>query len=202
MPWKGLYRVPLGLLNFNFAFMKITCALDVPCRRPEWLSGGEVEKRMVTPARSVCLRMASGLFRSANELHDTPRQRSPSQQIANLPQLRSSVSVLDGPHGPGHRLGSEKASGVDGRVSAPIVAYTERVRDPVVILNACPVIYSVHGPQSAWRTLGTARNICFQIFSIGSLPGSGERKGPRRRYGSSVYRHGTDCDSLHHWHLR
>ena len=25
-----LYRVPLGLLNFNFAFMKITCALDVP----------------------------------------------------------------------------------------------------------------------------------------------------------------------------
>ena len=34
MPWKGLYRVPLGLLNFNFAFMKITCALDVPCRCP------------------------------------------------------------------------------------------------------------------------------------------------------------------------
>ena len=42
MPWNGLYRVPLGLLNFNFAFMKITCALDVPCRCPKRLLCAEV----------------------------------------------------------------------------------------------------------------------------------------------------------------
>ena len=42
MPWNGLYRVPLGLLNFNFAFMKITCALDMPCGCPKRLLCAEV----------------------------------------------------------------------------------------------------------------------------------------------------------------
>ena len=92
MPWNGLYRVPLGLLNFNFAFMKITCALDVPCRRPEWLSGGEVEKDDVPCRRPewlsggevekewLHLREAyasewpQGQFPGAGEFHDPPRR--------------------------------------------------------------------------------------------------------------------------------
>ena len=41
-PWNGLCAVLPGLLNFNFAFVKITCALEVPRRCPEWRSGVEM----------------------------------------------------------------------------------------------------------------------------------------------------------------
>ena len=76
MPWNGLYRVPLGLLNFNFAFMKITCALDVPCRRPEWLSGGEVEKEWLHLREAYASEWPQGQFPGAGEFHDPPRRHS------------------------------------------------------------------------------------------------------------------------------
>lgn len=74
MPWKGLYRVPLGLLNFNFAFMKITCALDVPCRRPEWLSGGEVEKEWLHLREAYASEWPQGCL-GAQMNFTTPRGR-------------------------------------------------------------------------------------------------------------------------------
>ena len=74
MPWKGLYAVPLGLLNFNFAFMKITCALDVPCRRPEWLSDGEVEKEWLHLREAYASEWPQGCL-GAQMNFTTPRGR-------------------------------------------------------------------------------------------------------------------------------
>lgn len=60
-------------------------------------------KRMVTPARSVCLRMASGLFRSANELHDTRGRglRLSRLQIYGLSSMgRTGLAIVLDPRKP------------------------------------------------------------------------------------------------------
>ena len=82
-PWNGLCAVPVGLLNFNFAFVKFTCALKVPCRCPEWRSGGEVEGKWLHLRGEYALDRSAELFRGTAESQETIlRMVSPPQLAA------------------------------------------------------------------------------------------------------------------------